>query len=80
MKSQVGRWGNSLAVRIPKHIAEALNLQPNDAIEFTLANGKATLEPLHELPEFTLDELLDQIVEPPELEVDWGSPVGKEIW
>lgn len=80
MKSQVGQWGNSLAVRIPKHIAQALNLQTNDAIEFSLVDGKAVLAPVRGLPEFTLDELLDQITEPPEAEVDWGKPMGKEIW
>ena len=58
MKSQVGQWGNSLAVRIPKHIVEALNLQVNDALEFTVKDGKAVLEPIPALPEFTLDELL----------------------
>lgn len=80
MKSQVGQWGNSLAVRIPKHIAQALNLQPNDAIDFSVVDGKAVLEPIHALPEFSLDELLEQVTEPPEPEVDWGKHAGEEIW
>lgn len=80
MKSQVGQWGNSLAVRIPKHIVQALNLKADDAIEFSVVDGNAVLAPVKSLPEFTLEELLDQVTEPPELEVDWGKPVGEEIW
>lgn len=80
VKSQVGQWGNSLAVRIPKHVAESLDLQPNDAIEFTVADGKVTLAPVRDLPDFSLDELLAQVTEPSEPEVDWGKPMGQEIW
>jgi antitoxin MazE len=40
MKSQIGQWGNSLAIRIPKYVVEALALKPNDAVECTLEAGK----------------------------------------
>ena len=80
MKAQVSKWGNSLAVRIPKHIVEALNLQANDAIAFTVEDGKAILEPIAELPEFTLDELLSQVSDSPDGEVEWGDSMGQEAW
>lgn len=80
MKSQIGQWGNSLAFRIPKYVVEALNLQPNDAVECSVEDGRLVVQPLRELPEFTLEELLDQITEPPEGEVDWGAPQGEEVW
>ena len=80
MKSQVSEWGNSLAVRIPKHIVEALNLSANDAIAFTVEGGRAILEPIPALPEFTLDELLAQMTNEPEPEIDWGEPMGQEAW
>ena len=80
MKAQVSKWGNSLAVRIPKHIVEALQLQANDAIAFTVDDGKAILEPIPALPELTLDELLERVKDEPEAEVDWGGPMGQEEW
>ncbi len=80
MKSQIGQWGNSLAVRIPKYMIEALNLKPNDAVEFSVENGKLVLEPIHSLPELSLEELLADVAEPPEPEVDWGKPMGNEVW
>ena len=80
MKSQVNKWGNSLAVRIPKHIVEALNLSANDAIAFTVEDGKAILKPIPALPEFTLEDLLAQVTDEPEPEADWGEPMGEEEW
>ena len=40
---QVGKWGNSLAVRLPTTVVEALNLKEGDEIEITIA-GKRTFE------------------------------------
>jgi antitoxin MazE len=39
MKSQIGQWGNSLAIRIPKYVVEALELKSNDAVECTVEAG-----------------------------------------
>jgi antitoxin MazE len=80
MKSQIGQWGNSLGVRIPKYVVEALGLQANDTVECTVQEGKMILEPTQSLPELSLEELLAGITEAPEGEVDWGRPMGDEVW
>jgi antitoxin MazE len=80
MKSQIGQWGNSLAIRIPKYVVEALDLKPNDAVECTVEAGKLVVQRMQTLPEFTLEELLASITEPLEPEVDWGKPMGDEVW
>jgi antitoxin MazE len=80
MKSQIGQWGNSLALRIPKYAVEALDLKPNDAIECTVESGKLVMQRIQALPEFTLGELLADIIEEPEGEVEWGKPMGQEVW
>jgi len=79
MKSQIGRWGNSLAWRIPKHIVEELSLESNDEVNCYVENGKIVIEPVSKQNDYTLDELLDQIIEPSE-EVCWGKPEGNEVW
>lgn len=79
MDTQVGKWGNSLAVRIPKFVSSELNLQVNDRLSVTCVEGKVVLEPLKELEEFTLEQLLSQVKEPPEAELDWGQTEGEEI-
>ncbi len=39
MKTQIGRWGNSLAIRIPKYIADELALIVNGEVDCRLENG-----------------------------------------
>ncbi len=80
MKSQIGRWGNSLAIRIPKHVVEALNLNADDVVECFVEDGKLVIQPIQALPELTLEQLLAEPMEPSEPEVDWGQSMGEEIW
>jgi len=37
---QVSKWGNSLAVRLPSQVVEALNLKDGDQIEIRIANRR----------------------------------------
>jgi antitoxin MazE len=37
---QVAKWGNSLAIRLPAIVVEALGLQEGDEIEIHVADGK----------------------------------------
>jgi antitoxin MazE len=79
MKTQVGKWGNSLAVRIPGTFAKELALEEGAELEMTRVAGGLLLRPRK--PEYTLEELLEQI-KPENLhgETDWGSAVGREAW
>lgn len=78
IRSQIGQWGNSLAFRIPKLIAQELNLKPNDAVQCSVQDGKLVIE-IQEAKEYTLEELLAGDIERTE-EVSWGQPEGEEIW
>jgi len=78
VKSQIGQWSNSLAIRIPKYAVEALELEANASIEVVVEDGKLVLTPVADLPELSLEELLAQVQDAPEPEVDWGEPVGNE--
>jgi antitoxin MazE len=37
---QVAKWGNSLAVRLPQAVVEALKLKPGDEIEITVSGKR----------------------------------------
>jgi antitoxin MazE len=77
-KAQVVKWGNSLAVRIPKAVAEQVRLKQGDAIVIEALDGRVELRPAERVP--TLEELVAQITpENRHKELDWGPPVGKEI-
>lgn len=79
MKTKLSKWGNSLAVRIPSALATQASLLPGSSFEVEYANGTLLLKPLAEEP--GLDELLERITpENRHDEIDWGMPLGKEVW
>ena len=53
-------------------------LKANNSLNFSIVNGKFVLKRTPALPDFTLDELLDPVIDLPGSEVDWGQTVGKE--
>jgi antitoxin MazE len=79
-KTQLARWGNSLAVRIPLRIVETAGLREGD--ELTLAvgkNGAIVIKPAQE--KYQLDELISKITaRNRHEETEWGPRVGKEAW
>jgi len=80
MQTQVKKWGNSLALRIPKALAEQLAIMPDSPVEISIVEGKLVMIPLYER-EFTLEDLLAGITEENlHHEVDTGIAVGNEIW
>lgn len=55
MLAKIQKWGNSLALRIPKTIALEANLTEESAVEIRLVDGKIVLSPfLH--PEYKLED------------------------
>ena len=80
MKTKVQRWGNSLAVRIPKSFAEEVGLMDGSSVELRLVDGGLLVEPAAARPP-SLDELLDGVTESNlHAEVDTGPAQGSEVW
>ena len=80
MKTRVQRWGNSLAVRIPKAFAAEVGLEDDSPVELRLQHGKLILEPAAP-PAPTLDELLRGVRKSNlHREVDAGPGRGNEAW
>ena len=78
MKTQMVKWGNSLAVRIPKPVVEEARLKEGDALEIEAAEGRVELRRATKIP--TLAQLVSQIT--PEnryAEISVGAEVGKEV-
>jgi len=80
MRTRVQKWGNSLALRIPKPFATEIGLQRNSPVEVSLVNGQLVIVPVVE-PALTLEHLLAQVTdENLHSEIDTGPAVGKEVW
>jgi antitoxin MazE len=80
MTSRVGKWGNSLAVRLPKAFADEMNLAENSSIVMMLKDG-ALIMTLDKGPEWKLEDLLAGVIEE-NIHGEWeaGRPAGKEPW
>ncbi|MCH9010675.1 MAG: AbrB/MazE/SpoVT family DNA-binding domain-containing protein, partial [Chloroflexi bacterium] len=58
MKARIQKWGNSLALRIPKALAEEVHVRQNTQVEISLVDGKIVVEPV-KTPDWTLEDLLE---------------------
>lgn len=74
----VKKWGNSLAVRIPKSYADEARLEEGALVKITLKGRKLVIEPERKI---TLKDMLAAI-SPDNLhsETDSGDAVGAEVW
>jgi antitoxin MazE len=79
MKTTVQKWGNSLAIRIPKNISKDTNVSEGSTIDISVENGKIILHP--STREYSLQKLLEKITnENIHYEVTTGDQVGGEAW
>lgn len=80
MQTTIQKWGNSLAVRIPTTFAKELTMSAGTLVEMTVEDGKIILSPIKE-PDYTLEELMKGVTkENLHGEIDWGKPMGREVW
>ena len=56
----IKKWGNSLAARIPKVIADSINLETGQMVTIEAKDGKIIITPVQKKKEYTIEELLSQ--------------------
>jgi antitoxin MazE len=80
MKTKVQRWGNSLALRIPKAFAEETRVKDGTSVELLLSDGALVMRPTKQAKR-SLSALLAQ-VDSGNLNfgVNEDTPRGKEAW
>lgn len=79
MTTTIQKWGNSQGVRIPKYLLDLVNWSDNEPIVLSADNDKIIIKKAE--PRKTIDELFanyDGDYKPEE--IDWGKPVGGEVW
>ncbi len=80
MRAKVQKWGNSLAVRLPKAITEKAGLAIADEVDIDVEDtGKVVLLPCIR-NKYRLEELLTGITSSNlHGEIDFGEPQGREV-
>ena len=80
MLVKVQKWGNSLAVRIPKTLAEEAGLEVGIEVELRAEDGELRIT-TRRSKRYDLDEMLASVPDDyDDGEWDTGPPVGKEVW
>ena len=83
MSQTIGKWGNSLAVRIPRAFAEQLHWDEQTEVEPKVVDGRLVIEAVTaaEIPYYSLKELLVGLTpETAHAEISTGPAVGNEVW
>ena len=80
MQARIGKWGNSLALRIPQSLAAQIGLRLDATVEMTPRGEELVIAPV-KLPDSALDLLLAGVTESNlHGEVDTGPAIGGEAW
>ena len=80
MHVRVQKWGNSLAVRIPKPLAEDAAVKEGTVLNLAVSEGKVVATPVAKKKP-SLKQMLAQVTRKNiHVEVETGRPVGREIW
>jgi antitoxin MazE len=83
MKTEFVKWGNSLVLRVPSSFAKELGATEGKRAEMTVENGVlvVTVAKPRMRRRYRLEELIAGITpENYHREIDWGGPVGNEVW
>ncbi len=80
MITKIQKWGNSLAVRIPRSVAQDTHLSSGNAVDVAAQDGQIVIAPARRA-RFRLDELLKGVTtQNRHCEYDSGAAVGREAW
>jgi antitoxin MazE len=80
MRVQVQKWGNSLALRIPKPFAAEVQIEEGALVDLSVVKGKLVATPAAR-KKTTLAQLLAKVSrENIHGEVETGPSVGREAW
>ncbi len=80
MRVQVQKWGNSLALRIPKPFAEDAAVKEGTVVDLSISEGKLVAAPVRR-KKLSLKQLLARVNKTNlHGEVDSGQSVGRESW
>ena len=82
MITKVQKWRNSQGVRLSKRLLSDVHINVGDAVEVAVRGGALVVTPVRRVRGgHDLRQLVRRIRknDRPE-EIDWGPPVGREVW
>ena len=82
MVTKVQKWGNSQGLRFSKAILEEAHINVGDQVNISVKKGQIIVEPVTKVRgKYDLRDLVSKMPQNYQVEeLDWGKPIGKEVW
>jgi len=82
MLAKIQKWGNSQGLRLTKNLLADARIDVGDEVEVVVKEGSIIISPRKkERGRYNLKDLVARIPADYQAdEVEWGEPVGKEVW
>jgi antitoxin MazE len=82
MVTKIQKWGNSQGLRLAKQVLEDAHISVGDDVDVTVREGLIVVAPARRVRgKRSLPDLVSRIPKNYKTEeIDWGQPVGKEVW
>ena len=78
---KVSTWGNSLGIRLPKKIVNELNISDGTMLDVKVVDNQIILDPKDEIDKLFSNFDFEEFYKNNKLEeIDFGEPVGNEIF
>jgi len=82
MITKIQKWGNSQGIRLSKELLSCADIDVGDSVDVAVQQGVIVISPIRRVRGgHDLRDLVNRIPKDyrPE-ELDWGPPVGREVW
>ena len=82
MLTRIQKWGNSQGLRFTKALLEEAQINVGDEVQVSVHKGRIVVEPVTRVRgRYDLEALISKMPERYQAEeLDWGPPVGREVW
>ncbi len=82
MVTKIQKWGNSQGLRLARQVLEDARIAVGDDVDVVARDGMIVIAPVRRIRgKQSLQELVSRIPEGYKSEeIDWGKPIGKEVW
>lgn len=82
MLTKIQKWGNSQGLRLAKTLLTKAQIQIGDEVELSVKSGVIVISPAKKIRgRYKLEDLIARIPKDYQKnEMDWGKPIGKEVW
>ncbi len=82
MLTKVQKWGNSQGLRFTKAILQEAQINVGDEVSILVQKGRIIVESVTKVRgKYDLKALVSKMPKAYQAEeLDWGAPIGKEVW